>query len=371
MIFNSVDYAVIIEILNSTEYLSLLKEVNALDSDIPYINLCCVADLLKIQRTLETTLAHNRYILDICGLKNQIFSNIKFCSIIDFMKTSTFYDSQKLDINRLLSYSGTYMRRTSMSSQQSFLSCKSQLEEFGFAVIPNVLSSEEVLNIKTILLKRAQLEINQTTAYMYGNNNNLQRIYHLAIKEPSLNYLLVNPLLLTILDYFFDRKTHHDKYYLSTWQSNILHPGAKEQKLHVDSPFPGDLLPEWNSRITVSYVIQDVNEENGATQVVPRSHLLRRVPSSHEQNFNNTSTLIAPVGSMCLWGGYFWHKSGTNKTNQSRYSLLGTFASSMLREFSLEENNPMLLAMLTPATSNELQAILGMHHGIKDRTLLP
>jgi len=368
--FNPIDYFVINEILNSSKYLACLSKISSLDHPKPYVNLCIVADLLGIRNSLSTTIAHNRYILDLCGFTDQEFSHVELKIVLEYLQNTPFYINSKLDEEKFLSFSATYKRRCTVASQQSFLSATKQLEEKGYAVIPNILSPEEASKIKHILQERAELERQHSVAYLYGNNNSLQRIYHLVLKEPSLNYLLTNPLLLTILDHFFDRNTHHDKHYLSTWQSNILHPGAKEQQLHVDAPYPGRSLPEWNSRITVSFIIQEMNEENGTTQIVPGSHLLRKVPSSHEKNSSQTKPLQAPVGSMCLWGGYFWHKSGTNKSANPRYSLLGTFASSLLREYSLEENNPMLVAIHAPKEFIELKNILGMNHGIKDKSLL-
>ena len=57
-----------------------------------------------------------------------------------------------------------------------------------------------------------------------------------------------------ILEFFFDRETLHQKYMLSSFQSNIIYPGGEEQQLHVDSSLSNP-LPPWPIRLNINFLL--------------------------------------------------------------------------------------------------------------------
>ena len=44
------------------------------------------------------------------------------------------------------------------------------------------------------------------------------------------------------MEWIFDRKTKHQKYYLSSFQASIPQPGSSRQKLHIDTQIPDPYL---------------------------------------------------------------------------------------------------------------------------------
>ncbi len=79
------------------------------------------------------------------------------------------------------------------------------------------------------------------------------------------------------MEWIFDRKTPHQKYFLSSFHANILGPGCPKQKLHIDTPVP-EPLPDWPIKANSIWMLDDFTILNGATEVVPKSHKLKFKP---------------------------------------------------------------------------------------------
>jgi len=237
------------------------------------------------------------------------------------------------------------------------------LKENGYVVIENYFNSKviERLRNKTYQISKNQLENN--SAYIYGNGK-LQRIYNLIGKSILYNQILADNNIKIILDFFFDRNTLHQKYYLSSYQANILFPGADEQILHTDLALP-EPLPKWPVRLNININLDKFDKNNGSTIVYPRSHLIFKKPN---KNFKGTKFLKieAPPGSLIVWSGHIWHKSSENSTNKPRAALLACFSASYMREIALEEN---YFFTNTKSTLNKLpqriREYIGIDHGIK------
>lgn len=208
--------------------------------------------------------------------------------------------------------------------------------ENGFILFGNVLSSEELARVNKKVDEMSAEEMSSGTAHIYGDN--LQRIWNLVNKDPLFQELITFPQILHWAETLFERKTQHLKYFLSSFQANILKPGAKAQILHIDTPVP-DPLPPWEMKINTIWLLNDFTEENGATEVIPGSHKFGRRPvDSDPKDHQGLIKVIAPAGTMILTSGSLWHRSGDNNSSQSRRVLLGSFAASYFREISSEED---------------------------------
>lgn len=238
------------------------------------------------------------------------------------------------------------------------------LVQNGYAVIPNFIDQEMVKELKKITYSIARNQAESGTAYVYGNDARLQRIYNLIGKHDFYWNLLLDERVEMIVETFFKRNTLHDKYYLSSYQANILYPGATAQILHTDLSMP-EPLPPWPVRLNVNLAIDDFTTLNGATLVVPGSHLSLKKPNAHCEDAPLVPVTV-PCGSLIIWTGHLWHKSGANRSDKPRAALLACYAASYLRELSVEEN---YLAINSSNLLNRmprpLRALIGGFHGIK------
>ncbi len=241
---------------------------------------------------------------------------------------------------------------------------RQKFEQDGYLIIENFLSVHEVDEFKKITEIIAENELKQNEAYLYGHGNRLQRVFNILNKHEKFRDLLSCNTVVQILENIFARDTLHQKYYLSSFQANILNPGSEAQQLHVDYSLP-DPLPSWLMRINVNFLLDDFTEDNGATMVASGSHKLLRKPTSDDKNVDLIK-LIAPRGSLIIWTGHMWHKSGANNSDKSRTALLACFAASYMREIAVEENYLEVMSKdALESSSQVLQNMLGVNHGIK------
>lgn len=233
----------------------------------------------------------------------------------------------------------------------------------GYLIIKNFLSNDEVGELKKMTEVIAEKEVESNEAYLYGNGNKLQRIFNILNKHQKFRDLIACGTVVKILECIFARKTLHQKYYLSSFQANILNSGSEAQRLHTDLSLP-DPLPPWLIRVNVNFLLDDFTEDNGATMVVPGSHKLLRKPTGSDGA--GLVKLIAPRGSLVIWTGHLWHKSGANDSEKSRTALLACFAASYFREIAVEENYLEVMSKEALASSSKvLQNMLGVGHGVK------
>ncbi|MFN7974747.1 MAG: phytanoyl-CoA dioxygenase family protein [Acidobacteriota bacterium] len=97
-------------------------------------------------------------------------------------------------------------------------------------------------------------------------------------------------------------------------------PGFGQQGLHADWYSQGAGAP-WVV-VTVLWLLDEYTARNGATRVVPGSHLFRRmVPKALADpaaRHGEEATIVAPAGSVLAFNGHLWHSGTRNDTASSR-----------------------------------------------------
>jgi ectoine hydroxylase-related dioxygenase (phytanoyl-CoA dioxygenase family) len=114
-------------------------------------------------------------------------------------------------------------------------------------------------------------------------------------------------------------------------------------------------------------LLDDFTDKNGATEVIPGSHRFGRRPvNKNFEDHKGLKKLIASKGSLIIFSGYLWHRSGQNNSTSSRRALLGSFASSAFREISSEEDI-VRKSLLNPTfeINADCWELVGGNHGIK------
>lgn len=248
---------------------------------------------------------------------------------------------------------------------------KKDFEENGCCLIENVISKEKAEQVKKRVMELADYEQNMGTAHFYDEVGAAQRVWNLLNKDPVFQELIQMPVILNAMDWIFDRDTPHQKYYLSSFQAHILHPGAQKMKLHIDTPVP-EPLPDWIIKANTIWILDGFNSRNGATEYIPGSHKWKHKPKATDQARKDITIAQAPVGSVLITHGALWHRGGENCSDTSRACLLGSFAASYAREIANEENYSVVLdAEIYQHASDNLLAILGPEHGIRPGSQTP
>ncbi len=238
--------------------------------------------------------------------------------------------------------------------------------EEGYVILHDAIDVNLIKEAKKELNKIRSDEIKSNNAHYYGEDMKLQRVYNLLDKSRLFLDILNTPCLSEAMELFFDRNTLHDKFYLSSFQSNTLLPGALEQIWHIDANVPPP-IPNWVMRVQSAILIDAFTYKNGSTEILPKSHKLLKIPGIKDKiDKNKVVKIIAEPGAIVFWNGNTWHRSTANKDANDRTALLACFSTSFFREVSQEENHFMIIeGKKLAAFPENVKRFLGYHHGIK------
>tara|TARA_B100000945_G_scaffold69676_1_gene52871 strand:- start:719 stop:1951 length:1233 start_codon:yes stop_codon:yes gene_type:complete len=290
--------------------------------------------------------------------------------------TESLYDENfEHTLDQLSSLIIEYAKNKKIIAVKNNYISKRQYSEFldnGYLIIDSFLGEDQIKKLHDLTLYIAEEEKKRNVAYEYGGTEKkIQRIYNLISKHPCYVQLLELPIITEILEKYFHRDTLHHKYVLSSFQSNILWPGSEAQQLHIDG-WGGSInsLPDWPVRLNINFLLTDWNKTNGATLICPGSHKYLRPPQKNEIPKLKLKQIIAPRGSIAVWTGHLWHKSGDNKSGDPRFGLFSCFAASHLKEVSTEEEHLEVVdKRVIDNLSEEMRFMIGLDRGVKKGAL--
>ncbi len=176
-----------------------------------------------------------------------------------------------------------------------------------------------------------------------------KRIYALFAKTRCLDDLAVDPLVWDVTT-----KVLGPWFQLSAPTGIQIGPGEPDQILHHDdSIYP---LPKRHQEVVLNtmWAFDDFVEANGATRMVPGSHLWDpgRLPTPAD-----TVPMEMPAGSVMFYLGSVWHGGGANNTDRPRLGVILEFIVSWMRA---QENHLLAVPRDIAATLPErLQELLG------------
>lgn len=116
-------------------------------------------------------------------------------------------------------------------------------------------------------------------------------------------------------------------YKLSSLNYRAAKPGKGLQKLHVDykNSVAGERFKVCNS----IWLLDDFTEHNGATRIVPGTHLSNRLPEEvmDDPNLPHPDEILikAPAGTVFIFNSHVWHGGTTNTTSKDRRSIHSYF----------------------------------------------
>ncbi|MBM84058.1 MAG: hypothetical protein CMJ78_26190 [Planctomycetaceae bacterium] len=176
-------------------------------------------------------------------------------------------------------------------------------------------------------------EVNKTflhlpTLFDYGKS---QRIWNLLEKSESAATLVEQPVVLELV-----RSVLGADCVLSDCSATRIGPRTDGGAWHVDVPLGhlAEPLPDFPLTTQNVWMLDDFTEDNGATRVVPGSHLSRRKPEWTEAGLDGEVALTAPAGSVAIWLSNTWHRSGINRTDSARRAILCYYCRSWIKPFN-------------------------------------
>ena len=206
---------------------------------------------------------------------------------------------------------------------------KNFLDQNGYLNLGKILSDEQLHAIRNKiqeLLERegenAGSELIDSPYIRHPKESGADRLADLVNKGAEFDIFYTHPKVLAAISHVLGADIK-----LSSLNYRAAKPGAGLQKLHVDwheAVTPGD-YKVCNS----IWLLDDFYRENGATRVVPGSHLNSSLPQDvlddplapHPEEV----IIKAPAGSVVIFNSHVWHGGTTNQTSSARRAIHSYF----------------------------------------------
>ncbi|SFF91699.1 Ectoine hydroxylase-related dioxygenase, phytanoyl-CoA dioxygenase (PhyH) family [Novosphingobium sp. CF614] len=201
------------------------------------------------------------------------------------------------------------------------------LAQAGYCIVPDVLDADALALVRGALDRECAADDENGTAIRYGPDNANQRIWAMLNRGEEFVLLATHPLALEIV-----RGAMGTDVLLAQLSANVTAPGADRDvgRLHTDQGFMPEPFPQMLV-LNVAWFLDDFTEENGATLVVPGSHLSLAYPQGGLAP-SAPARLTGKAGSMAVFDGRLHHATGLNRTaDQKRRGVFATYYMPFLR----------------------------------------
>lgn len=199
------------------------------------------------------------------------------------------------------------------------------LAQDGGVIVHNMLSPQVVANLLSELAPQSETSQvgpksdNKNVNHFWGQQT--KRFTRLAQRSQTFaDEVLVHPILTGVADELL--KPYCASYWMNTGQMMIVMPGGAPQYMHRDSDdWPAMCSPTAPPcQISCMFALSDFTAENGATRVVPGSHLWSDY--SRQAADDEITQAVMPSGSGMIYLGKTLHSAGANKTeNEPRFGM--------------------------------------------------
>jgi len=229
------------------------------------------------------------------------------------------------------------------------------LYEWGFCLIEDGLSNEQCARIRQRVEDQAAAERALGIAYVVESQ---QHVWSLVNKGADFVGLLehhpeavqAGPVIERILDETLGPGWNH-----FSLLANISYPGCHPQPMHQDQTWVAPIhTHEAPILVNTMYVLQDVNEHNGGTLLVPGAH---RANGTAETGLYGPLpkpiNLEAPAGTVLMFDGRLLHGGAVNHSDEFRYVL----TNSCVKPWARQQEN-FVLGMSPEVLANASEKLL-------------
>jgi ectoine hydroxylase-related dioxygenase (phytanoyl-CoA dioxygenase family) len=186
----------------------------------------------------------------------------------------------------------------------------------GFTIVPDVFSAAEVERMRAAVEAIFAAE----EGALGGHGAHVRFSVNLTNKHATFREAVQHPLLVELMGALLG-----DDFILGSLHTRSTYPGAPRQGLHRDGmldrriPFPTHINSMW--------MLDDFTVENGATRVVPGSHLWEEEPAP-DQVYAAEVQATGAAGSVAVFDSRLFHAGGANHSSGPRRGLTGFFCRS-------------------------------------------
>jgi ectoine hydroxylase-related dioxygenase (phytanoyl-CoA dioxygenase family) len=218
----------------------------------------------------------------------------------------------------------------------------------GYAIIENAFPAEVAEALREDL-DRLEHDLGIVPAGNDFEGARTLRIYNLLVHGEMYQQIPVWDSVLPVVEAVLDQGC-----LISSLSSIVICPGEKAQPIHSDDiliPLP---KPHPPLVCNTMWAITDFTESNGATRLVPKSHL--RENPNYGGDYETVPAEMSK-GSVLVWDGALWHSGGANHTDERRYGIAMNYCAGFMRQ---QENQQLgVPAELVRTFPPRLQELVG------------
>jgi ectoine hydroxylase-related dioxygenase (phytanoyl-CoA dioxygenase family) len=201
---------------------------------------------------------------------------------------------------------------------------RKHLEEEGYILLPGLLSTEEIGRLSDYL-ETLWFEEGEGASRENYVEPDARRLANLANKGDIFRSIFAHPLVLAAVETVMGTDIR-----LSMLNARDARPQTGgRQPFHCDTDNSGKPDARGFYACTAVWMLDDFTRENGATLLVPGSHLSGKVPKEvmvdvfapHPEEV----VLTGKQGDVVVFNGHCWHAGGQNRTSSSRRAILAHY----------------------------------------------
>jgi ectoine hydroxylase-related dioxygenase (phytanoyl-CoA dioxygenase family) len=224
-----------------------------------------------------------------------------------------------------------------------------RIAEDGYTVLPDAIEPALVDDIGEAL-DTLEHDLGIRPADNLFEGLHTTRVYNLLVHGPTFQKIPLHPNVLPVVEGVLDPGL-----LISSLSSISIGPDEQAQPVHADDQLIPLTRPHVPIICNTMWAITDFTEENGATRLVPRSHLFDEPPNPLE--LYDTIPAEMSKGSVLVWVGSLWHGGGANRTDRRRVGIAMNYCAGYIRQ---QENQQLgVPPALVKTFPRRLQELIG------------
>ena len=228
----------------------------------------------------------------------------------------------------------TYWKDLSLPKpEKDIAQLRQDFHEWGYCLVEDGLSVEQNQLVYQRVMDQAEAERELGIAYL---SEAQQHVWSLVNKGDVFNRCMTHDtdaiqaglLIEQLLDEMLGSGWHHLSYI-----ANISFPGCHPQGMHQDQGLVGAYkFLDAPVLVNTVYVLQDVDEVNGGTLVIPGSHRRYIEGNGTFGKLPPPINLEAPAGTVMLMDGRVLHGGAVNRSDDLRYIITNSVVRPFIRQ---------------------------------------